>query len=135
MLDLCGKYLLVALLLYASLASGYWFIALIAAFLFISVILGQATAKVAYELRGEDGFGTGELTVEKVARIREQIRAISPAIDSERNAKNLPSVVQGIWEGACRTYAPPGLSVVAVAVYLVLIALLGYTYYWAVLGG
>ncbi|MBC2593662.1 hypothetical protein H5P28_05240 [Ruficoccus amylovorans] len=135
LLDLSGKYLVVAALLYASVASGYWFIALIGFFLFLSSVFTQPVVNISHRLRGEPGFGEGELTAEKVARIRKEIRTLSPALEKGRNAGDQAGTIIKVWEGAKQRYAPAGLSAAALAIYLLLIGLLGHAYYRIILGG
>ncbi len=133
--DLCGKYLIVALLIYASMSSGYWFVALIAAFLFISTIFSHPVAKIAYKLRQDPAFAGAELTEEKVARIREEIRAINPSLEpSSKNPSALPNFIWNIWESANRTYAPAKIAAGTLAAYVVLLLLFAYAYYRVVLG-
>ncbi|MDP0497966.1 MAG: hypothetical protein Q7Q73_17325 [Verrucomicrobiota bacterium JB024] len=133
-LDLYGKYLVVAGLIYASMIGGYWFVALVGVFIFLSTLFSHGTAKIAYGLRQDPSFADRELTEAKVARIRQELIALNAAYDTDRMQKDLPAAMARIWESANRRYAPPRMSAGVLAAYVVLIGLYVFTYYAVILG-
>jgi hypothetical protein len=132
--DLYAKYLAVAGLIYASIATGYWFVALIGVFVFFSATLSLGVARLGYRLRQEPSFANRELTQAKVARIRQELIALNATYDTDRMQKDLPAAVARIWESANRRYAPPRVAAGALAAYAVLIGLYVFTYYVVILG-
>lgn len=97
---------------------GSWILGLVAFLVFAGLGISYKLSRAASNLRKEGDSTGGELTVEKIRRIREELRAASPHFESEKNIQNLPRVVQSTWIQMNKTFPSLGTTIGLLAAYL-----------------
>jgi Zn-dependent protease len=90
--------------IFAVLSMGFlayhlesWVFGILALLTFATLSTTYKMSRAADILRHEEGMRGGELTLEKVERIRQEIRTANPYFESEKNIKGLPNIIQSAW--------------------------------------
>lgn len=91
--------------------------AVLGAGILLTLKIGYQTALATRRLAAEDGFQGGDLTEEKVRRIRESIQTANSNLAMLRNANRLPAAVAGAWQKINKGFPGPSRAALLVAAY------------------
>lgn len=98
---------------------GSWVFGVIALFMLITIGFSYQMAKIARDLRNEAGFKDGDITEEKIDRIRKAIKWAYPQFDDAKNANGLINLIKGTWIRVNKTFPSVPITVLLVFTYFV----------------
>lgn len=98
---------------------GSWVFGVIALFMLITIGFSYQMAKIARDLRNEAGFKDGDITEEKIDRIRKAIKWAYPQFDNAKNTAGLINLIKGTWLRVNKTFPSVPITVLLVFTYIV----------------
>jgi Zn-dependent protease len=98
---------------------GSWVFGVIALFMLITIGFSYQMAKIARDLRNEAGFKDGDITEEKIDRIRKAIKWVYPQFDNAKNTAGLINLIKGTWLRVNKTFPSVPITVLLVFTYIV----------------
>lgn len=96
-----------------------WVFGVIALFMFITLHFSYQMAKIARDLRNEAGFKDGDITEEKIDRIRKAIKWVSPQFETAKDPNGLINLIKGTWIRVNKIFPSVTTTVLLVITYIV----------------
>jgi Zn-dependent protease/Flp pilus assembly protein TadD len=116
--ELGFKIVAVAALVALSVKLGSGIFVGLAVVLLIGMKVSYGMASAVNRLRRMDGMMGGELTEEKVGRIRDELESANPVLRKLSNAPKLPAQVEAFWARVNKVFPGVGAAAILVSVYL-----------------
>jgi Zn-dependent protease len=103
---------------YLSYLFSSWIFGVVAVFYLLLLLGSYQLPKVARDLREEEGFKGGRITVDKIARIREALKSVNPLFENDKNKEGFPDLINGVWIRANKVYPSIPVTVLLLVVYV-----------------
>ncbi len=97
---------------------GSWVFGALTFFTLLTLGVTFQISKATAILRKRERMKGGELTLEKVGQIREEIRKANPRFEDEKNIKGLPNIVGSIWLRINKTFPSIWVTLGLLAAYV-----------------
>lgn len=119
---------------YLSYLFGSWIFGIIAFFMLFTIGISYKMANVARDLRKEADFKGGEITEEKIAKIRNAMKAVNPHFEKGKNINQLPNIINNMWLRVNKNFPSIPTTVFLVLVYFVVASLFSIFTWGFILG-
>ncbi len=104
---------------YLSYIYGSWLFGIAALFMLSTISISYQMAKVARDLRLEAGFKDGDITEEKIAKIRNALMTANPYFEEGNNINGLPDLINNMWLRVNKNFPSVPKTFFLILVYLV----------------